>query len=63
VLSNGSAKRIKDSVLEEVVVTDSISPSKDTLGCKKIRVIPIARLMGEAIRRIANEESVSKLFD
>jgi ribose-phosphate pyrophosphokinase len=63
VLSNGAAKRIKESVLEECVVTDSISPSKDTLACKKIRIVPVARLMGEAIRRIANEESVSKLFD
>ncbi|HVY02980.1 MAG TPA: ribose-phosphate pyrophosphokinase [Caulobacterales bacterium] len=63
VLSNGAAKRIKESVLEECVVTDSISPGKDTLACKKIRIVPVARLMGEAIRRIANEESVSKLFD
>ena len=63
VLSNGSAKRIKESVLEECVVTDSIQPSKDSLACKKIRFVPVARLMGEAIRRIANEESVSKLFD
>jgi ribose-phosphate pyrophosphokinase len=63
VLSNGAAKRIKDSVLEECVVTDSIQPSKETLACKKIRVIPVSRLIGEAIRRIANEESVSKLFD
>jgi ribose-phosphate pyrophosphokinase len=63
VLSNGAAKRISESGLDEVVVTDSIQPSKDTLACKKIRVISVARLMGEAIRRIANEESVSKLFD
>jgi ribose-phosphate pyrophosphokinase len=63
VLSNGAAKRIMDSVLDEVVVTDSIQPSKDTLTCKKIRTVSVARLMGEAIRRIANEESVSKLFD
>ena len=63
VLSNGAAKRIKDSVLDECVVSDSISPSKETLACKKIRIVPVARLIGEAIRRIANEESVSKLFD
>jgi ribose-phosphate pyrophosphokinase len=63
VLSNGAAKRIKESVLDEVVVTDSIQPSKETLACKKIRIVPVAALIGEAIRRIANEESVSKLFD
>ncbi|MGE3302233.1 MAG: ribose-phosphate pyrophosphokinase [Hyphomonadaceae bacterium] len=63
VLSNGAVRRIQDSQLDSVGVTDSIQPSKDALASKKIRIIPVAALMGEAIRRIANEESVSKLFD
>ena len=63
VLSNGAAKRIQGSALDAFVVTDSILPKPETLAAKKIRVIPTAALIGEAIRRIANEESVSKLFD
>jgi ribose-phosphate pyrophosphokinase len=63
VLSNGAVRRIQESALDGLIVTDSIQPSKDTLASKKIRVVPTAQLMGEAIRRIANEESVSKLFD
>jgi ribose-phosphate pyrophosphokinase len=63
VLSNGAVKRIQGSQLDHLTVTDSIQPSKDALASKKIRVIPTAQLIGEAIRRIANEESISKLFD
>jgi ribose-phosphate pyrophosphokinase len=63
VLSNGAVKRIQASQLDGLIVTDSIQPNKETLAAKKIRVIPTAQLIGEAIRRIANEESVSKLFD
>jgi ribose-phosphate pyrophosphokinase len=63
VLSNGAAKRIQASALDSLIVTDSILPSKDTLAATKIRLVPTAALIGEAIRRIANEESISKLFD
>ena len=51
------------SALDELVVTDSILHSEAVQKSKKIRTISVAPLMGEAIRRIANEESVSKLFD
>jgi ribose-phosphate pyrophosphokinase len=44
-------------------MTDTIQPSESALKSKKIRVLPMSPLLGEAIRRIANEESVSKLFD
>ncbi|MFZ5668691.1 MAG: ribose-phosphate pyrophosphokinase [Pseudomonadota bacterium] len=63
VLSGAAAERVTNSVLKELVVTDSIEPSDATTGCRKIRILSCAPLMGEAIRRIANEESVSKLFD
>ncbi len=63
VLSNGAAKRIQGSQLDSLIVTDSIQPRPETLAAKKIRLVPTAQLIGEAIRRIANEESVSKLFD
>ena len=48
--------------LKSLVVTDSIAAPRDA-QCTKIRRISIAPLIGEAIRRINNEESVSSLFD
>jgi ribose-phosphate pyrophosphokinase len=63
VLSNGASARVDKSALDELVVTDSILHGEAVQKAKKIRTITIAPLMGEAIRRIANEESVSKLFD
>ena len=63
VLSGNAPERIEKSVLDELVMTDTIQPSEEARKSKKIRVLPIAPLLGEAIRRIANEESVSKLFD
>ena len=64
VLSNGAAARInKSDALKRLVVTDSIA-TKDEVGkSKKIEVVSVAELLAEAIRRIANEESVSSLFD
>jgi ribose-phosphate pyrophosphokinase len=63
VLSGPAVERINSSVLTEVVITDSIEAPERVSGCSKIRQISVAPLIGEAIRRIANEESVSKLFD
>ena len=63
VLSGGAVERVDGSVLRELVVTDSIEPSDAVRASKKIRVLTAAPLIGEAIRRISNEESVSKLFD
>ena len=63
VLSGNAVEKIEKSVLDELVMCDTIQPSKEALKSKSIRILPIAPLLGEAIRRIANEESVSKLFD
>jgi ribose-phosphate pyrophosphokinase len=63
VLSGAASDRVKKSALKELVVTDSIEASNPVQSCDKIRIVSIAPLIGEAIRRIANEESVSKLFD
>ena len=59
VLSNGAHKKIDKSVLDELVVSDSIPIEGDS---KKIRQVTVAELFGEAMRRITNEESVSSLF-
>ena len=63
VLSGPAVSNIEASAISEVVVTDSIQPSDAVLACEKIRAMTIAELMGEAIRRVSNEESVSTLFN
>jgi ribose-phosphate pyrophosphokinase len=63
VLSGGAVARIAGSRLKELVITDSIQPTKEMLATANIRVLPIGRLIGEAIERTASEESVSSLFD
>ena len=63
VLSGPAIERVTNSIMTELVITDSIEPTEEAKACEKIRIVPVAPLIGEAIRRIANEESVSKLFD
>ncbi len=61
VLSGPAVERLRDSALDEIVLTNSILlPAERRL--EKITVLSVARLVGEAIRRIHNEESVSSLF-
>ena len=62
VLSGPAIERLKDSVLDELVVTDTIPLSEAALKCGKIRQLSCAQLLGETIIRIAKEESVSSLF-
>ena len=63
VLSGGAVARVSASRLKELVVSDTIQPTEAMRVSKNIRVISIAPLIGEAIARTANEESVSSLFD
>jgi ribose-phosphate pyrophosphokinase len=63
VLSGGAVERIAKSRLKELVITDSIQPTKELLATPNIRLLPIGPLIGEAIERTASEESVSSLFD
>jgi ribose-phosphate pyrophosphokinase len=63
VLSGEAVKRVGKSRLKELVITDSIQPTKAINDSKNIRVLSIASLLGEAISRTAAEESVSSLFD
>jgi len=62
VLSGEAVSLIENSQLDEVVVTDTIPLSERAQGCKKIRQLSIAELLAEAIRRIADGDSVSSLF-
>lgn len=63
VLSGKAVERISGSQLKSMVVTDSIEATREMMACANIRRISIAPLMGEAMRRINNEASVSSLFD
>jgi ribose-phosphate pyrophosphokinase len=63
VLSGGAVARIAASRMQEMVVTDSIQPTEAVRVAHNIRVLPVATLLGEAIARTAQEESVSSLFD
>ncbi|MEL6435689.1 MAG: ribose-phosphate pyrophosphokinase [Pseudomonadota bacterium] len=63
VLSGAAVERVENSVLKELVTTDSIQPRPDVHAAKKIRVLPVTDLIGEAIVRTAHEQSVSSLFD
>jgi ribose-phosphate pyrophosphokinase len=63
VLSSDALARVERSELDALVVTDSIEPHTPRPRSKKLRTITVSGLIGEAIRRIANEESISKLFD
>ena len=63
VLSGKALSRIKDSKLKEVVITDTINNTENAKEIEKIRIIPISVLLGEAVRRISEESSVSSLFE
>ena len=62
VLSGDAVKKIKNSVIKNLVITDTIDNSQITKNVKNIEVLPISSLMGEAIKRISNSTSVSDLF-
>ena len=63
VLSGRAVERIGGSRLKSMVITDSIEATPEMKNCANLRSITIAPLLGEAMRRINNEASVSSLFD
>ena len=62
VLSGSAVERIAGSALDELVVTDTIPLREDARACKRIRVMTVAGLLAETMRRIRDEESVSSLY-
>ena len=62
VLSGDAVKKIKKSLVKNLVITDTINNGEKTKNVKNIEVLPISGLMGEAIKRISNSTSVSDLF-
>lgn len=64
VLSDHAERRVmKSDALSRLIITDSIQTPPEVVDCPKIEEVSIATLLAEAIRRIANEESVSSLFE
>jgi ribose-phosphate pyrophosphokinase len=62
VLSGPAVERIMKSPIEEVVITDSIALSPAAAACPKIKVLTVAGLLAEAVRRIHSADSLSSLF-
>ena len=62
VLSGEAVKRVTDSPLESLVITDTIEPTQAVKDVKNIRVVSVAELVGESILRISEERSVTSLF-
>jgi ribose-phosphate pyrophosphokinase len=62
VLSGPAIERIEQSPLDELIVTNTIPLTADRARCSKIKVLSVARLLGQAIRSIHEETSVSSLF-
>ena len=61
-LSGTAVERISNSALDQLVVTDTIPLSSAAQQCGRIRQLTVAGLLGETIRRIRDEESVSSLY-
>jgi len=62
VLSPPAIDRIMASPLEELIVTDTIAVRPDVRACPKVKVLSVARLLGEAVKRIHHGDSISSLF-
>lgn len=62
VLSGSAVERIAASMMDELVVTDTIPLSKDARACSQIRQMSIAGMLAETMRRISDEESVSSIY-
>jgi ribose-phosphate pyrophosphokinase len=63
VLSGPAIERVNNSVLQEVITTDTIPLDEKAKACSKLTVLSVSKLLGEAIKRIHEESSVSSLFD
>ena len=62
VLSGPAVKRIEESPLQEIVVSNTIPLAEPAAACGKIKVVSLAPLIGDSIRRIQNNDSLSDLF-
>ena len=63
IFSGNAANNLKDSVIDEIIVTDSIPLSKDMQALDKVKQLTLSEMLAETIRRISNEESISAMFE
>ncbi len=63
VLSGSAIDNLNNSVLDELIVNDTIPLSEEARNCSKIRVLSLAQMLAESMRRISNEESISAMFE
>ena len=63
VLSGEAIERVNNSSLKKLIITDTIEESEEVKNSKKIETVSVVPLLGEAIKRISEERSVSSLFD
>ena len=62
VLSGNALENIKNSVLDQLIVTDSIPLSEELLNLPNVRQLTLSKMLAEAVRRLSNEESLSAMF-
>jgi ribose-phosphate pyrophosphokinase len=62
VLSGGAVARVTASAMEKLVITDTIAATESIRACRSIKQLSVASLLGEAIRSISEERSISALF-
>ena len=62
VLSGDAVKNIENSHIEELIITDTINNQEKLKGSGKIKVLSVADLIAEAIKRIVSNKSISELF-
>jgi len=62
VLSGNAIQNLNNSVINKLIVTDTIPLSEEAIACEKVRTVSMAWMLAETIRRIHHEESVSSLY-
>ena len=63
IFSGNAANNLKESVIDEIIVTDSIPLSTDMASIGKVKQLTLSEMLAETIRRISNEESISAMFE
>jgi ribose-phosphate pyrophosphokinase len=63
IFSGNAAQNLRDSVIDEIIITDSIPLSKEIKALKKVKQLTLSEMLAETIRRISNEESISAMFE
>ena len=63
IFSGNAAQNLKESVIDEIIITDSIPLSADMQKIGKVKQLTLSEMLAETIRRISNEESISAMFE